>query len=230
LLKRDIVENGQLSRSQQYGERIKEYQQKHGISIHGGSTVQQKDGQGAEQDQKKGKNWRKKQYRKKKRQKDKKKEEVNAKLIEMGYDPEKMDEETKAEIINEIEAKEEDEDEAPEIEPKQQEETKKSEPNVEKPPTEPQDKTQPRGPKIDENVRIKIADLGNACWTHHHFTTKIQTRQYRSPEVILGIHYNTSADIWSFACTIFEMLTGDFLFEPRKGNNFSKNDDHFAQV
>lgn len=29
---------------------------------------------------------------------------------------------------------------------------------------------------------------------------------------------------------IFEMLTGDFLFEPRKGPNFSKDDDHLAQV
>lgn len=29
---------------------------------------------------------------------------------------------------------------------------------------------------------------------------------------------------------IFEMLTGDFLFEPRKGPTFSKNDDHLAQM
>ena len=29
---------------------------------------------------------------------------------------------------------------------------------------------------------------------------------------------------------IFELLTGDFLFEPRKGGNFSKNDDHLAQI
>lgn len=93
-----------------------------------------------------------------------------------------------------------------------------------------EDKGSLRGPKIDQNVRVKIVDLGNACWTHHHFTSKIQTRQYRSPEVILGLHYTTSADIWSFACTIFEMLTGDFLFEPRKGQHFSKNDDHFAQI
>ena len=29
---------------------------------------------------------------------------------------------------------------------------------------------------------------------------------------------------------IFELITGDFLFEPRKGETYSKNDDHLAQV
>lgn len=87
-----------------------------------------------------------------------------------------------------------------------------------------------RGPKIDENVMVKICDMGNGCWTYHHFTPEIQTRQYRSPEVIIGSDYNTSADVWSFACTIFEMVTGDFLFEPRKGNNYDKDDDHLAQM
>ena len=85
-----------------------------------------------------------------------------------------------------------------------------------------------RGNRIDENLRVKIADLGNACWTHHHFASKIQTRQYRSPETILGVHYETNTDVWSFACMIFEMLTGDFLFEPRKGPTFGKDDDHLA--
>jgi serine/threonine protein kinase len=87
-----------------------------------------------------------------------------------------------------------------------------------------------RGPGIDENVRVKVVDLGNACWTHHHFSTKIQTRQYRSPEVILGVNYDTSSDLWSFACMIFELITGDFLFEPRKGESYNKNDDHLAQI
>lgn len=87
-----------------------------------------------------------------------------------------------------------------------------------------------RGRKIDETVMVKICDMGNGCWTHHHFTPEIQTRQYRSPEVIIGADYNTSADVWSFACTIFEMITGDFLFEPRKGQNYDKDDDHLAQM
>ncbi len=87
-----------------------------------------------------------------------------------------------------------------------------------------------RGRKIDDTVMVKICDMGNGCWTYHHFTPEIQTRQYRSPEVIIGADYNTTADVWSFACTIFEMVTGDFLFEPRKGQNYDKDDDHLAQM
>lgn len=45
------------------------------------------------------------------------------------------------------------------------------------------DRGKKRGPGLDENVNVKIVDMGNACWFHHHFSTEIQTRQYRSPEV-----------------------------------------------
>ncbi|KAJ3347400.1 serine/threonine protein kinase, CMGC group, partial [Kappamyces sp. JEL0680] len=82
----------------------------------------------------------------------------------------------------------------------------------------------------DYNVRVKIADLGNSCWTHKHFTMDIQTRQYRSPEVILGQKYDTSTDLWSFGCIIFELLTGDFLFDPKSGSKYNKDDDHVAQI
>ena len=84
--------------------------------------------------------------------------------------------------------------------------------------------------EIDPNLKIKIADLGNACWVDHHFSTEIQTRQYRSPEVILGVSYNHTADVWSFACMMFELLTGDFLFDPRSNEAFDKDEDHLAQM
>ena len=89
-------------------------------------------------------------------------------------------------------------------------------------------KAQNRGPKLEEDLKLKICDLGNGCWTYHQFSTEIQTRQYRSPEVIIGAKYDFTADIWSFACMIFEMATGDFLFEPKKGKGFDKDDDHLA--
>ena len=81
---------------------------------------------------------------------------------------------------------------------------------------------------LNFDFKIKIADLGNGCWIHHHFQPEIQTRQYRSPEVILGINYNETADIWSLACMIFELLTGEFLFDPKKDANYKKSTDHLA--
>ncbi|XP_065082129.1 SRSF protein kinase 3 [Ochlerotatus camptorhynchus] len=80
------------------------------------------------------------------------------------------------------------------------------------------------------DVEVKIADLGNACWVDKHFTEDIQTRQYRSLEVIIGSGYNTSADIWSTACMAFEMATGDYLFEPHSGDNYCRDDDHIAHI
>jgi len=37
-------------------------------------------------------------------------------------------------------------------------------------------KAKRRGPKLGEDLRLKICDLGNGCWTYHHFSTEIQTR------------------------------------------------------
>ena len=62
--------------------------------------------------------------------------------------------------------------------------------------------------EVSLNLEVKIADLGNACWEHHHFTEDIQTRQYRSLEVLLGAGYGPPADIWSCACMAFELATG----------------------
>ncbi|KAK5666362.1 serine/threonine protein kinase, CMGC [Batrachochytrium dendrobatidis] len=84
--------------------------------------------------------------------------------------------------------------------------------------------------RADRSVIVKLADLGNACWVNHHFTSDIQTRQYRSPEVIIGAHYDTSADIWSLGCILFELLTGDYLFDPQAGSRYTKDDDHAAQI
>jgi serine/threonine-protein kinase SRPK3 len=53
-----------------------------------------------------------------------------------------------------------------------------------------------------ETISVKIADLGNACWVGHHFTNDIQTRQYRSPEVILGSKWGASTDVWSMAAMV----------------------------
>ncbi|XP_059385051.1 SRSF protein kinase 1-like isoform X1 [Carassius carassius] len=88
----------------------------------------------------------------------------------------------------------------------------------------------PLDPLNAEKIRVKIADLGNACWVHKHFTDDIQTRQYRSLEVLIGAGYSTPADIWSTACMAFELATGDYLFEPHSGEDYSRDEDHIALI
>lgn len=86
-------------------------------------------------------------------------------------------------------------------------------------------------PARDEmEIEVKIADLGNACWQNNHFSDAIQTRHYRCLEVILGADYGPSADVWSAACMAFELATGDYLFEPHEGQDYSRDDDHLAHI
>ncbi|XWS33962.1 hypothetical protein CRYUN_Cryun22dG0127700 [Craigia yunnanensis] len=74
------------------------------------------------------------------------------------------------------------------------------------------------------DVRCKVVDFGNACWADKQFAEEIQTRQYRAPEVILRAGYSFSVDMWSFACTAFELATGDMMFAPKSGQGFSDDE------
>jgi serine/threonine-protein kinase SRPK3 len=74
------------------------------------------------------------------------------------------------------------------------------------------------------DMRCKVVDFGNACWANKQFGEEIQTRQYRAPEVILQAGYSPSVDMWSFACTAFELATGDMLFTPSSGQGFGEDE------
>ncbi|KPI83201.1 putative serine/threonine-protein kinase putative protein kinase [Leptomonas seymouri] len=82
--------------------------------------------------------------------------------------------------------------------------------------------------EVERFHHVILADFGNSCWTYKQFTDEVQTRQYRCPEVILGEPYSTPIDIWSCACMLFELITGQFLFDPKKGDNYSRDEDHLA--
>ena len=42
--------------------------------------------------------------------------------------------------------------------------------------------------------------------------TYIQSRFYRAPEIIFGIRYSNSIDMWSFGCILAELYTGYPIF------------------
>lgn len=60
--------------------------------------------------------------------------------------------------------------------------------------------------------KVKIIDFGSSCFESEKVYTYIQSRFYRSPEVILGMVYNRKIDIWSMGCIVAELLTGQPLF------------------
>jgi hypothetical protein len=57
---------------------------------------------------------------------------------------------------------------------------------------------------------------------------RLAPRVCRCPEVLLGSKYSTPADMWSFACIVFELATGDVLFDPRSGREYDRDEDHLA--
>ncbi|XP_018566309.1 dual specificity tyrosine-phosphorylation-regulated kinase 4 isoform X1 [Anoplophora glabripennis] len=59
---------------------------------------------------------------------------------------------------------------------------------------------------------IKVIDFGSSCYSNQRVYTYIQSRFYRSPEVILGLTYGTAIDMWSLGCILAELYTGYPLF------------------
>ncbi|XP_041059126.1 dual specificity tyrosine-phosphorylation-regulated kinase 4 isoform X2 [Carcharodon carcharias] len=59
---------------------------------------------------------------------------------------------------------------------------------------------------------IKVIDFGSSCFENQKVYTYIQSRFYRSPEVILGHQFGLAIDMWSFGCILAELYTGYPLF------------------
>ena len=75
---------------------------------------------------------------------------------------------------------------------------------------------------------MKICDLGtaidrsDAATASTEVTPYLVSRFYRAPEVILGIPYDYSVDMWSIGCTLYELYTGKILFTGDSNNQMLK--------
>ncbi|KAJ7747296.1 kinase-like domain-containing protein [Mycena metata] len=63
-----------------------------------------------------------------------------------------------------------------------------------------------------QSPQIKVIDFGSACHERQTVYTYIQSRFYRSPEVLLGMAYTASIDMWSLGCIAVELFLGLPLF------------------
>ncbi|KAE9544145.1 hypothetical protein AGLY_001834 [Aphis glycines] len=69
---------------------------------------------------------------------------------------------------------------------------------------------------------LKIGDFGTTChYTDGHpYTEYVATRWYRSPECLLTRGwYNSKMDIWATGCVLYEIATGQPLFDGRDEND-----------
>lgn len=82
------------------------------------------------------------------------------------------------------------------------------------------DNTQYGFPQIPEKIikelvkrKVSVVDLGwTADMSEKRKRKHIQTKYYRSPEIIMDLDYDDKSDMWAVGCSIYEMLYGKLLF------------------
>ena len=84
--------------------------------------------------------------------------------------------------------------------------------------------------KILEEPCITIADFGAACTEDESYDEDFGTRYYRAPEVILRGETTDKVDIWAIGCILYELITGDFLFDPDKDDEMSRDYYHLLEI
>lgn len=72
----------------------------------------------------------------------------------------------------------------------------------------------PENIMVDLQGVVKIIDFGSSFFEkeENKMYMYIQSRYYRAPEVPLGLGVSCAIDMWSFACILYELLTGKPLF------------------
>lgn len=77
---------------------------------------------------------------------------------------------------------------------------------------------------VNENkLMLKLCDFGAAGHvSDNEITPYLVSRFYRSPEIILGVPYDHGIDMWSTACTIYELSTGKIMFSGKSNNEMLK--------
>jgi dual specificity tyrosine-phosphorylation-regulated kinase 2/3/4 len=81
--------------------------------------------------------------------------------------------------------------------------------------------------KSKDSFNIVLGDFGLSLILkndYKNYKKLIQTRWYRSPEIIYKIPFNEKIDVWSVGCIIYELLTSKALF---KSKHFS---DHLVYI
>lgn len=67
--------------------------------------------------------------------------------------------------------------------------------------------------------RVKLCDFGSSFKRDEvERTPTVGSRYYRAPEIMMGMMWGNECDVWSLACTLFEIYSTRFLFKGASNN------------
>jgi serine/threonine-protein kinase SRPK3 len=81
-----------------------------------------------------------------------------------------------------------------------------------------------------ENLHIKLSDFGFYCHKDQFFHEPFGTRYYMAPEIILMDECSEKVDIWALGCMLYELITGEILFDPHSDDNGSTDYHHLEMM
>lgn len=80
------------------------------------------------------------------------------------------------------------------------------------------------GRRLPSSTDIKVIDFGSAIFESDRHSSIVSTRHYRAPEIILGLGWTNSCDLWSLGCILVELITGEALYQTHE------NAEHLAMM
>jgi serine/threonine-protein kinase SRPK3 len=84
--------------------------------------------------------------------------------------------------------------------------------------------------KYFENPQIKLTDFGFYCHKDDYFHEQFGTRYYMAPEILLMDDCDEKVDIWALGCMLYELITGEILFDPHSSKRGSTDFHHLEMI
>jgi serine/threonine-protein kinase SRPK3 len=84
--------------------------------------------------------------------------------------------------------------------------------------------------KYIENPQIKLTDFGFYCHKNEFFHEPFGTRYYMAPDIIVMADCSEKVDIWALGCMLYELITGEILFDPHSDEKGSTDFHHLEMI